>query len=269
MNRALCIAALAISLGACSSPAPQATSSPAPDTQTAATAPPPESKPDANAVNPDAIQALKDMGGYLQTLKQFSVKIDLDGERVLEDGQKLQHSASARVDADRPDKMRVQMRSARAQRDLYYDGHKVALYYPESNYYSTVDSSDNLSNLVVKLRERFGIEVPVDDLFLWGTPNAPTNGITSAMVAGQDLIDGQLCDQYAFRQGMIDWQIWIASGNQPLPRKIVVTNRSDEARPQSVTWLTWNLKPKFTASTFHFTPPKGAKVAEFVPLKNQ
>ena len=62
MNRALCIAALAISLGACSSPAPQATSSPAPDTQTAATAPPPESKPDANAVNPDAIQALKDMG---------------------------------------------------------------------------------------------------------------------------------------------------------------------------------------------------------------
>jgi hypothetical protein len=271
MNRTLCIAALAASLAACSSLAPTATSSSsAPQTQaTAPAAAPADSKPDPNAVSPDAIQALKDMGTYMQTLKQFAVNIDLDGERVLSDGQKLQHSANAKVDVDRPSKMRVQMRSARAQRDLYYDGQKVALYYPKENFYSTTDSTGNLSDLVVKLRQRFGVEVPISDLFLWGTPNAPTDGITSAMRAGQDVIDGQLCDQYAFRQGTVDWQIWIASGSQPLPRKIVVTNRDDEARPQSVTWLTWNLKPKFSASTFHFTPPKGAKLAEFVPLKNQ
>ncbi len=89
------------------------------------------------------------------------------------------------------------------------------------------------------------------------------------MNAGSDYIDGTLCDHYALRQGAIDWQIWIASGSRPVPRKVVMTNRADEARPQSVTWLDWKLKPAFKDSVFHFTPPQGAREAKFVPLKTQ
>ena len=42
------------------------------------------------------------------------------------------------------------------------------------------------------------------------------------MNAGQDFIDDDLCDHYAFRQGKIDWQIWITTGSKPLPRKVVI-----------------------------------------------
>ena len=76
-----------------------------------------------------------------------------------------------------------------------------------------------------------------------GTPAAPLDKIESAMNAGQDFIDDELCDHYAFRQGKVDWQIWIATGSKPLPRKVVITNRADEARPQSVSLIDWNLKP--------------------------
>ena len=38
----------------------------------------------------------------------------------------------------------------------------------------------------------------------------------------------------AYQQG---WQVWIASGAKPLPRKIVVTYRGDEARPQSISLM--------------------------------
>ena len=72
-----------------------------------------------------------------------------------------------------------------------------------------------------------------------------------------------------FRQGKIDWQIWITAGGKPLPRKIVITNRGDEARPQSVSLIDWNLKPTFNDSVFKFTPPKGAKEIEIVPRKTQ
>ena len=44
------------------------------------------------------------------------------------------------------------------------------------------------------------MEVPLSDLFLWGTPAAPLDKIESAMNAGQDFIDEDLCDHYAFRQ---------------------------------------------------------------------
>jgi hypothetical protein len=54
--------------------------------------------PAANPVDPAAVQALKDMGAQLQSLKRFRVSTELTGERVLADRQKLQHSASATID---------------------------------------------------------------------------------------------------------------------------------------------------------------------------
>jgi hypothetical protein len=235
----------------------------------AQSAPASTGQPAANAVDPALVQALKDMGAHLQTLKRFQVTTDVTGERVLVDGQKLQHSATATLDVARPNKMRVRMTSARSERELFYDGKTAVLYTPAQKAYSSVELNDTLDGLVDKLQQRYGVEVPLSDLFVWGTPAAPFDKISSAMNAGQDFIDDDLCDHYAFRQGNLDWQIWVTTGSRPLPRKIVITNRADEARPQSVSLIDWNLKPTFKDSTFTFVPPKGAKKAEIVPMKKK
>jgi hypothetical protein len=161
------------------------------------------------------------------------------------------------------------MRSARSQRELIYDGTTVTLYTPAQKSYSQAPFSDNLGALGERLRARFGVEIPSADLFLWGTDAAPLDNMQSAMNAGQDIVGGAICDHYAFRQGQIDWQIWIESGGRPLPRKLVITNRADEARPQSVTLYKWNLNPRPGNAAFAFKPPQGTKRAEFVPLKSQ
>lgn len=223
----------------------------------------------AHAVDPAAVQALKEMGAYLQTLKRFTVSTELTGERVLADGQKLQHSASATLDVERPDKLRANMTSARSARVLYYDGKAVTLLTPAQKYYSTVPFSGNLTELVNKLEENYAVEIPLSDLFLWGTPAAPVDTLDSAMNAGQDVIDGELYDHFAFRQGNVDWQIWIAAGARPLPRKLVITNRADEARPQSVSLIEWNLSPGFKDSVFNFIPPKGSTAVKLHSLANK
>ncbi len=220
----------------------------------------------ANAVDPASIQALKDMGVHLQTLKRFHVSTELTGERVLTDGQKLQHTATADMDVERPNRLRARMWSARAERELIYDGKTVTLFTPAQKYYSTIEFSGNLGELIKRLEDRYGVEVPLADMFVWGTPAATFDKIESAMNAGQDFIGKDLCDHYAFRQGLFDWQIWITVGDKPLPRKLVITNRSDEARPQSVSLIDWNLKPTFKDSVFKFTPPKGATAVEIRPL---
>jgi hypothetical protein len=224
-------------------------------------------KPAASAIDPASIQALKDMGAFLQTLKRFQVSTELTGERVLADGQKLQHTATADMDVERPNKVRALMRSARSERELVYDGKTVTLYTPAQKYYSTVEYTDTIGNLIDRLQERYGVELPLSDLFLWGTPLAPLDKIESAMNAGQDFIGDELCDHYAFRQGKADWQIWIAAGIKPLPRKLVITSRTDEARPQSVHMIDWNLKPTYKDTVFKFAPPKGASKIEIVPVK--
>jgi hypothetical protein len=173
------------------------------------------------------------------------------------------------MDVQRPNKIRAFMRSARSERQIIYDGKTVTLFTPAQKYYSTVEFTLTIGELIDKLEERYGVEMPLSDLFLFGTPAAPLDKIESAMNAGQDFIDGELCDHYAFRQGKIDWQIWIATGSKPLPRKVVITNRADDARPQSVSLIDWNLKPTFKDSVFTFTPPKGATRIEIVPRKTK
>ena len=223
----------------------------------------------ANPVDPAAVQALKDMGAFLQTLTRFQVTSEVTGERVLADGQKLQHTATAKLDVVRPNKLRAVMSSPRSHRDLFYDGKTVTLYAPAQKYYSTAEFTETLGGLIDKLEARYGVQIPLSDLFLWGTPAAQVDNFESAMNAGQDIVGGQICDHFAFRQGNIDWQIWIATGGKPLPRKIVITNRADEARPQSVTMISWNLKPTFTDSVFKFTPPAGSTRIEILPRKAQ
>lgn len=226
-------------------------------------------QPASNLVAPGAIGALKDMGAFLQTLKRFQVTTEVTGERVLADGQKLQHAATASLDVVRPNKLRVRMESPRSERELIFDGRIVTLYTPALKYYSTAEVVDTISGLIGRLQEGFGVEVPLSDLFLWGTPEAPLDQIRSAMNAGQDVVGDDLCDHYAFRQGNYDWQIWIKTGSKPLPRKIVISDQADESRPQSVSLIAWNLKPTFKDSIFAFTPPKGATKVEMVPVKTK
>jgi hypothetical protein len=230
-------------------------------------APGTSAQPAASAVDPASIQALKDMGAYLQTLKRFRVSTELTGERVLVDAQKLQHTATADMDVERPNKLRVLMHSARSERELFFNGKTVTLYTPAQKYYSTVEFAETIGALINRLEDKYGVQLPLSDLFVWGTPAAPLDKIESAMNAGQDFVGDDLCDHYAFRQSQIDWQVWITAGSKPLPRKIVVTYRGDEARPQSVSLIDWNLKPTFKNSVFTFVPPKGATKIEIVPVK--
>jgi hypothetical protein len=175
----------------------------------------------ANPVDPAAIQALTDMGAHLQSLQRFSVSTDLSGERVLADGQKLQHTATAEMDVQRPNRLRARMTSARSERQLIFDGKAVTLYAPAQKYFSTVAFTGSLGELVEQLEERYGVEVPLSDLFVWGTPLAPLDKIESAMNAGQDLIGDDLCDHYAFRQGQVDWQAFsIPAHTTPCPGKL-------------------------------------------------
>ncbi|MDM0013381.1 DUF2092 domain-containing protein [Variovorax sp. J22P168] len=262
-------AVLALSLVACGTTAPNPPPAGGPAPVAAAPRPTPAVAPPAapaNAVNAASIQALKAMGAYLQSLKRFRVTTELTGEVVLADGQKLQHTATADIDVLRPNKLRARMFSARSERVIFFDGQRVTMFMPQQKYYSTVDFAGNVDSLVTRLESRYGVEIPLSDLFLWGTDAAPLDRIDSAMNAGQDFIGNDLCDHYAFRQGNYDWQIWIKAGSQPLPRKLVIVNRADEARPQSMSLIDWNLKPGFREDAFRFAPPAGTKQVELRAL---
>lgn len=264
---------MVLMLGACSSTSspPAATAqnpAPASSTATSSDAAKTASSSSQNLVDPAAIQSLKDMGAYLRSLRRYEVSLDLTGERVLQDGQKLMHSATADLQVAAPNRIRATTTTATSRRVLTYDGRRVSLLFPDSNYYSTVDFSGTVAELIDKLETNYRIEFPAADLFKWGTAAAPVTDIQSAMNAGQAIVGNTLCDHYAFRQPGIDWQIWLRAEGDRVPMKLVITSLGDEARPQSTTVFHWDFNPSFRDSVFSFVPPSGAKAIDMVAAKN-
>ena len=218
---------------------------------------------DTGAVDPDAIAALENMGKYLRTLKTIDVHAVVTHEEVQTDGQKVQTTSNVDVLARRPDRLRAEVTNDRQPRMFYYDGKKFTLWAPRLRFYTTVDAPATIGELADKLENRYNVELPLVDLFRWGTKEADTSDITSAMDLGPSVVDGVTCEQYLFRQDGVDWQLWIQRGDFPLPKKIVITTLTDEARPQHTSVWTWNLAPSFNDAAFELTPPSDAKVIPF------
>jgi hypothetical protein len=207
----------------------------------------------------EAINALERMGTYLRTLKTLQVRAATTTEEVMEDGEKVQSSSTADLLAVRPNKMRVEITNDRQPRMFYYDGSNFTLWAPRVQYFATVSAPPNINDLAKRLEDKYDIDLPFVDLFRWGTPDGNTAQITSARDIGPSNVGGVTCEQYAYRQEGLDWQLWIQDGDYPLPLKVVLTTTTDDARPQHTSLYTWNLAPSFDDAAFAFTPPKDAK----------
>ena len=214
---------------------------------------------DPPAVNPAAIAALEAMGTYLRGIQDFQVAVETLDEDVLDDGQKIQYEGATDLLVHRPSRLRASVSDPRHERLWLYDGAQLTLYGKRVNMYATVPAPPTLVELFQKLEEDHGMSVPLADLFHWGAPEFAPTGIVSALDVGPAQVGGVSCQHYAFRQGQLDWQIWIQKGSYPLPRKLVITDLADEARPQHTSVYTWNLAPSFNDAAFIFDPPSGAE----------
>jgi hypothetical protein len=207
----------------------------------------------------NAVAQLERMGNYLRTLEAFQLEADVMTEDVRTDGQKVQVMRAVDLVAKRPDRLFAEITNDRQRRLFFYDGSHFTLFAPRSKFYTTVAAPATLDKLASDLEAKYGIELPLVDLFRWGTPAADVRSITSATDLGPSAINGVTCEQYAFRQEGVDWQLWIQRGDQPLPCRVVITTLTDEARPQHTATYTWNLAPSFDDETFVFRAPSDAR----------
>lgn len=214
---------------------------------------------DADDVDPEAIAALQKMGTYLRTLKAFQVSAAITRDDVLEDNQRIQFDSQVDVLARTPDRLRVEINNPLKHRFFFYDGKNFTIFAERINYYATVPAPSTIGKLADDLDDKYNIEMPLKDLFDWGTERANVSDIKGAMDVGPSDVGGVTCEHYAFRQEGLDWQIWIQQGDYALPRRLVLTTLTDESRPQYTAVYTWNLAPSFNDAAFVFDPPKDAQ----------
>jgi hypothetical protein len=199
------------------------------------------------------------MGSYLRSLTAFELAGETVREEVFDNDQKLQFTGSIRYKVKRPDGLWIETAEDRQVRQFFFDGKSLTVFAPRMGYYTTVAAPPTIRELLDEADEKYGIVLPLEDLFRWGTEEDRHESLRTGRLIGYASISGQDTDQYAFQEAGIDWQVWIARGAKPLPLRIVIEDVEDPGRPQFEVTMTWSTEPTLAASAFSFKPPPNAK----------
>lgn len=218
-------------------------------------------------VDPEAERLLRAATTFLAGQPQFSVDTESTIEVVLDSGQKLQFDHAATLTVQRPNKLRAERRGDLVDQLFYYDGKSLTLYNPDDKYYATVAAPGTIEQALDFARESLDLIAPAGDLVDRNAFDILMDGVTTGFVVGKSVVNGVRCNHLAFRGDHVDWQIWVADGDQPLPCKFIITTTDVAAAPQfSVEMTYWNLTPQLSDKTFEFTPPGDAVKIDFIPL---
>ena len=209
------------------------------------------------ALDPGAMAALQGMGTYLRTLKAFQVEVATTDEDVLDDGQKFQYEGTTTILASMPDRLRAEVDSHRMQRLYLYDGKTFTLFAKRANFYATEPAPPTVGKLDDMLSEKYGFSVPLADLFRWGGPSWSTEGSPRRPTSAPTSSGGRPARTSASARPTSTGRSGSSGATYPLPRKLVITTTTDEARPQHTAVYTWNLAPSFNDAAFTFDPPAG------------
>lgn len=223
----------------------------------------------AETIEPDAVAALKRMSTFLGTLTSFELTANSTLDLVTVSDQKLQMDAVVKYKVMRPG-IWVDFESDLKTRQFFYDGKTFTIYSPKLNYYASMPAPATNREFLKALYERFGLSLPLEDLFRWSDGDeSDIKALTSAFGAGTSTIDGVSTDHWAFRQGDFDWEVWIEKGDRPIPRKLVIVDRTEPALPAYSARLNWTLNPPLAAKDFTFAPTGDAKLIQIATFTGE
>jgi hypothetical protein len=228
---------------------------------------PPTGHTQPTGMEPQAEKLLRRMSDYLANRQQFTLKAQSTLEAVLTSGQKIQFDSPATLEVSRPNKLRAHRKGDIVNQEFFYDGKTLTLYNPKENLYATTAAPPTIDEMLDFAREKLDVIAPGAEILYGNAADRMLKVATSGFVVGTSAVEGVKCIHLAFRGADVDWQIWIEDGDKPLPRKFVLTSKQVNGSPEfTVLIRSWDVTPKLTNSEFSFTPPKGAKKIEFLPL---
>lgn len=213
-----------------------------------------------DGIEPEAAKILKSMTDFLGAAETFSASYDSDHEIVTRSGQKLEFSASGKLEVERPGKFHAVRDGTLTSAEIFVDAGTVTVFDKTDNAYAQLSAPDNgIDGAIDEIRMETGLDISGADLLYSNAYEGLTTDAESGRLIGSAYVEGRETHHLAFRAKDVDWQIWIEDGDKPVPLKYVITSKWVTGAPQfTVVMSDWNIGQKIDPATFVFSPPEGA-----------
>ena len=222
----------------------------------------------AMADEADAKRLLKAMSDYLAAQEAFSFNYDATLEVVTVDGQVLGIASSGSVAVNRPDKIRASRQGGFADVEMIFNGKTMTVFGKNVNMYTEIEAPGSIDNLIDVMRNQYGRPLPAADLLSADAYDTLMQNVNDVKDLGSGVIGGVECDSLAFRSDEVDWQIWIAHGDQPYPCRLVITSKTIEGGPQySIQTSQWATGAGVAVTDFNFVNSTGAQKVDVDDLQ--
>jgi hypothetical protein len=206
-----------------------------------------------------------EMSNFLARQQQLTLWITLTTERASESGQKVQLSSRQITYVRRPDRLAVEITSDEARTRIIYDGTAATVIDATRNLYGTIPVQGPLESVLDTLAREYGMAVPADDLLYKGAYDRIAGKIKAAQDLGRETLDGRSCRHVAFTGENVDFQMWVESREQPVPRKVVVIYKNLPGRPRCKLDIDRVETGPIADSVFKVEVPAGAQQIRIVP----
>jgi hypothetical protein len=212
-----------------------------------------------------AMAILQRMADFLSQAQRLSVTAEIGFDVVQESGEKLEFGETRQIVIRRPDRARIDItKRDGATSGFIFDGQTIAVFNAKEHVYATAARPGTLDEAIDYFINDLDMRFPLAEMFSSQLAETLPDKVRAAYYVEQANIAGVPCDHLAFRGDWADIQLWIAQGDPPLPRRVVLTYKDAEGQPQfRAQFSDWNLAPDVPDSLFVFTPPAGAAKIAF------
>lgn len=221
--------------------------------------------PAATPAQSRAREILMRMAGYLGGADKYSVGLRAGYDAVQKSGQKIEFNENRKVTLVRPDKLRVEgERSDGAKTLVVFDGKEITLVDAASNAYAVAPQPGSIDRSVAYFVNDLGMRLPLSVLLLARLPAEFDARVKSVDYVEKALVFGRPAHHLAARTDTVDFQVWVADGDQPVPLRVVITYKKAAGQPQfRAQFSDWNLAPAVSIDTFAAQVPAGAQKVAF------
>jgi hypothetical protein len=214
----------------------------------------------------DAMAVLMRMGDFLAQAKQFSFSLNAGYDVVQETGQKIEFSEARKVTLVRPDRLRVDVARSDGEKALVvFDGQELTVFSPRDKVYARAAKPGDVDGALLYLLKDLRLRLPLAMMYATRLPAELERRVRSVDLVEKVTLMDVPCTHLAARTDDVDFQLWIPSEGDPLPRRVVITYKHAEGQPQFwANFSEWNLSPNPPEGFFAFTPPEGVQRIPFL-----
>jgi hypothetical protein len=214
----------------------------------------------------EARAILMRMADFMARTGSFSVAVRDSFDVYQKSGQKIEFSEMRTITVARPDRLRIDVEESSGDRQmLLFDGKELTVVTPGRNVYAKTPKTGSIDDAVNYVLSDLGIKVPFSVLLQTTAPKELDRKTQTIDYVERTTIFGAPAHHLAGRTASVDYQIWIADGDQPLPQRLVLTYRKEKGQPQfRAQFSDWNLAAQTPASLFEFIPPAGMRKITFL-----